>query len=185
MSRRATNPKQIELPRSKIVITSRRPLFYYWQDPRIEFIAVDFLSPLEIITSKLRKVCQDVTHAYFTSYVHVADFESLRDKNVPLFQNFLQAIDAVAPSLQRVCLQTGCKVSPPDSHDEIHSYISACGWYLFFFFKKKREHTQIVTFLPPALWMSFRSCSYTCYRKSRAARCLWYEFLLRAGGLSL
>lgn len=96
--------------RCKIIITSRRPLFYYWQDPRVEFVAIDFLEPLDTIINKLRRVCKDVTHAYFTSYVHVAEFGSLRDKNVPLFQNFLQAIDAVAPTLQRVSLQTGCKV---------------------------------------------------------------------------
>ncbi|KAK2601232.1 hypothetical protein N8I77_010696 [Diaporthe amygdali] len=94
---------------SKIVITSRRPLFYYWQDPRIEFIAVDFLEPLDSIIKQLSIVCEDITHAFFASYIHVADFKSLRDENVPLFQNFLQAIDIVAPKLQRVCLQTGNK----------------------------------------------------------------------------
>lgn len=92
------------------MITSRRPLFYYWQDPRIEFIAVDFLEPLDSIIKQLSIVCEDVTHAFFASYIHVADFKSLRDENVPLFQNFLQAIDIVAPKLQRVCLQTGNKV---------------------------------------------------------------------------
>ncbi|KAG8163754.1 hypothetical protein KVR01_007051 [Diaporthe batatas] len=94
---------------SKIVVTSRKPLLYCWQDPRIEFVAVDFLKPLDSIIKKLSPVCKDVTHAYFTSYVHVASFNSLRDENVPLFENFLQAIDNVAPKLQRVCLQTGNK----------------------------------------------------------------------------
>lgn len=93
------------------MVTSRRPLFYYWQDPRVEFVAVDFLDPLETIIRRLRRACKDVTHAFFTSYIHVADFGSLRNKNVPLFQNFLQAIDTVAPQLQRICLQTGCKVN--------------------------------------------------------------------------
>jgi hypothetical protein len=52
-----------------------------------------------------------VTHAYYTSYVHTDDFSKLRDLNVPLFRNFLTAIDAVASdTLQRVCLQTGAKV---------------------------------------------------------------------------
>lgn len=97
--------------RSKIVVTSRRPLLYYWQDPRIEFVAVDFLDPLKHIIETLRAVCKEVTHAYFTSYVHVADFNALRDKNVPLFRNFLEAVNSVAPNLQRVSLQTGCKVS--------------------------------------------------------------------------
>lgn len=92
------------------MITSRRPLFYCWQDPRIEFVAVDLLEPLDGIIKQLSKVCKNVTHAYFASYIHVDDFKSLRDKNVPLFQNFLEAIDIVAPKLERVCLQTGNKV---------------------------------------------------------------------------
>lgn len=59
-------------------------------------------------------VCNDVTHAFFTSYVHTANFAHLRDSNIPLFHNFLVAIDIVAAStLQRVCLQTGGKVGEP------------------------------------------------------------------------
>lgn len=55
--------------------------------------------------------CSGVTHAYFTSYVHIDDFKLLAETNTPLFENFLNAIDAVAgDSLQRVCLQTGGKV---------------------------------------------------------------------------
>ncbi|KAL4974756.1 hypothetical protein BDW66DRAFT_161055 [Aspergillus desertorum] len=70
---------------SKIIITSRRPLKNYWQDPRVQFIALDFLEPVETIISKIRV-------------------------NVPLFENFLTAIDQVArDKLQRVCLQTGGK----------------------------------------------------------------------------
>lgn len=56
-------------------------------------------------------LCHDVTHAFFASYVHVADFTKLADYNAPLFRNFLVAIDTVAnKSLQRVCVQTGGKV---------------------------------------------------------------------------
>lgn len=98
--------------RSKIIITSRSPLKGYWQDPRVEFIALDFLEPVETIVSKMAPYCHDVTHAYYASYVHTDDFARLKVLNVPLFENFLTAIDQVARNtLQRVCLQTGGKVS--------------------------------------------------------------------------
>jgi len=94
---------------SKIIITSRRPLAAYWQDPRIEFIALDYLSPVSELIEQTKDVCKDVTHAFFTSYVHVDDFKVLKEKNVPLFTNFLDSLDAVAPNLENVCLQTGGK----------------------------------------------------------------------------
>lgn len=82
----------------------------------MEFVAIDFLSPIETIIQKMLPLCQEVTHAYYTSYVHTDDFDRLRDLNVPLFQNFLTAIDTVAgSSLQRVCLQTGGKVRDLES----------------------------------------------------------------------
>lgn len=62
----------------------------------------------------MTRLCQGVTHAFFASYVHAADFADLKTYNVPLFNNFLVAIDVVAArSLQRVCLQTGGKVLLP------------------------------------------------------------------------
>lgn len=74
-------------------------------------MAIDFLDPVETIMEKMMPYCRDVSHAFFTSYVHTDDFKKLRDMNVPLFENFLTAIDTVAgESLQRVCLQTGGKV---------------------------------------------------------------------------
>lgn len=92
-------------------MTSRRPLPNAWIDPRVRFVAVDFLEPVEKINASLADICSDVTHAFFTSYVHSDDFRLLRDKNVPLFRNFMDSVDAVCPKLQRVCLQTGGKVS--------------------------------------------------------------------------
>ncbi|KAB8208680.1 hypothetical protein BDV34DRAFT_210730 [Aspergillus parasiticus] len=94
---------------SKIIVTSRRPLAYFWPDPRVEFVAVDFLEPVEKIVAKLRNICAPVTHTYFTSYVHHDDFRVLKEKNVPLFKNFMDAVDEVCPNLERVCLQTGGK----------------------------------------------------------------------------
>ncbi|KAL2831202.1 hypothetical protein BDW59DRAFT_169906 [Aspergillus cavernicola] len=70
-----------------IVITSRSPLKNYWQDPRVDFVAIDFLAPLDEIIRTMTGV--------------------LKERNTPLFDNFLTAIDTVAgPALQRVCLQT-------------------------------------------------------------------------------
>lgn len=51
-----------------------------------------------------------MTHAFFTSYIHVDDFAKLKEKNVPLFENFLDSLVAVAPKLDHVVLQTGGKV---------------------------------------------------------------------------
>ena len=90
------------------------PLKSYWQDPGVEFVAIDFLQRTETIVHKMLPYCQDMSHAFFTSYVHTDYVTKLRDLNVPLFENFLTAIDTVAgPSLQRVSLQTGGKVRRP------------------------------------------------------------------------
>jgi hypothetical protein len=86
-----------------------------WQDPRIEFIALDYLSPVSELIEQQKEICKDVTHAFFTSYVHVNDFKLLKEKNVPLFANFLDSLDAVAPNLENVCLQTGGKVRLDDN----------------------------------------------------------------------
>ncbi|KAL4862672.1 hypothetical protein BDV12DRAFT_207071 [Aspergillus spectabilis] len=95
---------------SRIVVTSRSPLKNIWQDPRVEYVSVDLRAPVTTIIGQIEKCCKGVTHAYYTSYVHIDDFTKLRELNVPLFQNFLNAIDAVASdTLQRVCLQTGAK----------------------------------------------------------------------------
>ncbi|RGP64965.1 hypothetical protein FSPOR_7579 [Fusarium sporotrichioides] len=84
-------------------------------------IALDFLNLVELI-QRTAALCHDVTHAFFTSYVHIADSAKLRDCNVPLLHKFLVAIDTVAASkLQRACLQTGGKVSKG------HSTVSHCG----------------------------------------------------------
>ena len=93
------------------MVTSRSPLKNFWQAPRIEFVALDFLKPVDTLIPKMQTFCRGVTHTFFTSYVHTDDFTKLGDLNVPLFEHFLIAIDTVAgDSLQRVCLQTGGKV---------------------------------------------------------------------------
>jgi hypothetical protein len=80
----------------------------------VTFVAADFLNPVETLTKQLGTLCKDVTHAFFTSYVHTADFKHLRDANVPLFKNFLDTLDSISPNLERVVLQTGGKVNSLD-----------------------------------------------------------------------
>ncbi|KAL3422620.1 nad dependent epimerase dehydratase family protein [Phlyctema vagabunda] len=94
---------------SKIIISSRSPLKYFWADPRIDFVAIDFLEPVEEIKKKLPEAAKGITHAYYCSYVHDADFKKLKDKNVPLFKNFIDTIDTLCPDLNRIVLQTGGK----------------------------------------------------------------------------
>lgn len=124
--------------RSSIVVSSRSPTKSFWQDPRVEFVAIDFLAPLETIIQQMLPMCKEVTHAYFTSYIHTDDFKKLRDMNIPLFENYLTAIDTVAgASLQRVCLQTGGKVqSPVDYYHHCPSH-----------------HADNI--MPTELWLSF------------------------------
>lgn len=80
-------------------------------DPRVQFVALDFLEPVDDIVTKMKPFTETVTHVFFASYVHSDDFKLLRDKNIPLFRNFLDAVDRACPKLERVCLQTGGKVS--------------------------------------------------------------------------
>jgi nucleoside-diphosphate-sugar epimerase len=96
---------------SRIVITSRKSLKNFWQDDRVEYFALDYLKPHDEIVAAMQPYCEDVTHAFYTSYVHTDDFSQLPVYNVPLWENFLKGLEEVAgTSLQRVCLQTGGKV---------------------------------------------------------------------------
>ncbi|CAG8227724.1 unnamed protein product [Penicillium salamii] len=94
---------------SDIIITSRSPIKSIYTDSRVRFVAIDFLRPVEEIVEQIRDLCKNVTHAFFTSYVHDNDFSVLHVKNGPLFRNFLEAMDLACPGLKRVVLQTGGK----------------------------------------------------------------------------
>jgi len=94
---------------SKIVTTSRSPFQTAIDDPRVDFIALDFSQTAEILVEKMHDVCKDVTHAYFSSYVHKDDFAELNTANRALFENFLTALVEVAPELENCTLQTGGK----------------------------------------------------------------------------
>ncbi|RFU33096.1 hypothetical protein B7463_g3232, partial [Scytalidium lignicola] len=114
---------------TKIIATSRNSFQSKVKDKRVQFLALDFNEdPKELIT-RMEKDCKDVTHAYFSSYVHRDDFDELAEANIQLFQNFLTAITSVAPGLKNVTLQTGgkhygvhiCPVpSPAQEDDPVH-----------------------------------------------------------------
>ncbi|CAG7926822.1 unnamed protein product [Penicillium olsonii] len=94
---------------SRIIITSRSPLKTTVSDPRVEFIALDFSNSSETLAEQMRAQCADVTHAYFSSYVHKDDFAELNKANRSLFENFLSALISVSKGLQNCTLQTGGK----------------------------------------------------------------------------
>ncbi|KAG2002754.1 hypothetical protein GB937_009519 [Aspergillus fischeri] len=87
---------------SEIIVTSRKLLKSNHSDSRVRFIALDFLEPVKDIVEKMREHCTDVTHAFFTSYIHDNDFSKLHEKNCPLFRNFLESIDLACLKLKRV-----------------------------------------------------------------------------------
>jgi nucleoside-diphosphate-sugar epimerase len=94
---------------SRIILTSRSPLTLTVTDPRVEFIALDFTKPPKALVQEMGVDCADVTHAYFSSYVHKDDFDQLNRANRALFENFLDALLSVANNLQNCTLQTGGK----------------------------------------------------------------------------
>lgn len=95
---------------SRILLTSCSPLSITVRDPRVEFIALDFSKDPRVLVQEMNPVCADVTHAYFSSYVHKDDLSELNKASRSLFENFLQALLAVAGGrLQNCTLQAGGK----------------------------------------------------------------------------
>lgn len=99
----------------KIIVTSYSSFIPLVEnDPRIHFVALDFTQPSAILATQMHEAgCGDVTHAYFSSYVHRDGFAELAAANTALFENFLVAIQAVTAAgdnnLANVTLQTGGK----------------------------------------------------------------------------
>lgn len=77
---------------SRIVLTSRSPLTLNIADPRVEFIALDFTKSPEELVKRMKVICTDVTHAYFSSYVHKGNFKESNMASKSLFVNFLEAL---------------------------------------------------------------------------------------------
>lgn len=100
-----TNAEQF----AKIITSSRSPSQLAVTDPRVEFIALDFTQSPQALAELMRETCSEVTHAYFSSYVHKDDFVELNKSNASLFENFLEAITQTSHKLQNVTLQTGGK----------------------------------------------------------------------------
>ncbi|KAH7069579.1 hypothetical protein BKA63DRAFT_545243 [Paraphoma chrysanthemicola] len=94
---------------SKIIVTSRSPFKTTVQDDRITFIALDLSEEPSKLIEKMSPLCADVTHAYFSSYIHKDDFKELNIANEALFSNFVDALTTVAKKLQNITLQTGGK----------------------------------------------------------------------------
>lgn len=94
---------------SRIIVTSRSLFKTLIIDPRISFIALDFSKDAKTLASEMSRECADVTHAYFSSYVHRDDFAELNTANSALFENFLGALTSVSEKLESITLQTGGK----------------------------------------------------------------------------
>jgi nucleoside-diphosphate-sugar epimerase len=95
---------------TKVIATSRSPLqtqSSFSSDPRLSFVALDFSKPVSTLVKEMAGPCADVTHAYFSSYVHKDDFKELNEANSQLFETFLTALVQTAPKLENVTLQTG------------------------------------------------------------------------------
>lgn len=99
----------------KIIVTSYSAFVpLVTNDPRIHFVALDFTQPVQVLTPQMREAgCGEVTHAYFSSYVHRDGFAELAAANTALFENFLGALQVVTADgdnlLANVTLQTGGK----------------------------------------------------------------------------
>ncbi|KAH8893970.1 hypothetical protein GQ53DRAFT_717713 [Thozetella sp. PMI_491] len=94
---------------STIVVTTRSSLAATVNDKRVKFISLDFTNDPSELIAAMRPLCGDVTHAYFSSYVHKDDFGELNESNRTIFQNFLDSLLAVSPKLECCLLQTGGK----------------------------------------------------------------------------
>ncbi|KAM3425742.1 hypothetical protein BST61_g7674 [Cercospora zeina] len=94
---------------SSIIATSRSPFKTTVQDQRIKFVVLDFSKSSDVLVSEMKNACANVTHAYFCSYVHEDDFAELNEANEALFENFVDALEQVAPKLENITLQTGGK----------------------------------------------------------------------------
>lgn len=94
---------------SEIIVTSRSPFETLVKDDRIKFVALDFTASPQTLADLMKDSCAQVTHVYFSSYVHKDSFQELNQANQALFENFLTAVVNVSPRLENVTLQTGGK----------------------------------------------------------------------------
>lgn len=162
------------------MITSRSPVKLLVEDARIEFIALDFTNHHEALAQAMEQSCKDVTHAYFSSYIHKDDFAELNLANKALFENFLQALILAAPNLQNCTLQTGGKyyglhlgpVPTPCREEEPRRGKADENFYFpqedFLAEKQKGERSEVALECHPT-----RSC-YRAYQQAE-----WYEFSIK------
>ncbi|KAB8277634.1 hypothetical protein BDV30DRAFT_234505 [Aspergillus minisclerotigenes] len=94
----------------RIIITSHSPMTLVVQDPRVDFLALDFSKPVDVLAQDMSRLCTEVTHAHFSSYVHKDSFAELNVADRSLFKKFLDALLLVVGNcLQNCTLQTGGK----------------------------------------------------------------------------
>ncbi|GAB1731878.1 hypothetical protein NU195Hw_g9250t1 [Hortaea werneckii] len=92
-------------------------LFSFEQRNRIKHVSVDLTGSASEIASSLEKAGAKADYVFFYGYVHPrgkqamdpAMEDALVEANVPIFQNFLQALDFARIEPKRILLQTGGK----------------------------------------------------------------------------
>ena len=94
------------------------------EDPRLQLISgIDLTRDVETVKKELEKKVKDiheVTHVFFMgirnpivltiAYIEKKSYEELVPVNVALLKTAVTAVDALAPNLEHVILQTGGKV---------------------------------------------------------------------------
>ncbi|KAF9895130.1 hypothetical protein FE257_000032 [Aspergillus nanangensis] len=82
-------------------------------DPRLNIVAgVDLTASVETVTSQLKAKVPEVDTVeivFFCAYIHTDDFASLRQLNSDILRTATLALNAIAPNLTTIILQTGGK----------------------------------------------------------------------------
>ena len=148
---------------SQFIVTSRSPFECNVKDDRIVFVPLDFTNSSTVLKDHMSPLCAKVTHAYFSSYIHHDDFNELARLNNSLFENFLDALVQVAPSLENVTLQTGGKyynlhlqpVPYPTHEDQPRCQTSVDNFYYaqedFLASRQKDQHWSYNVIRPQAI----------------------------------
>jgi nucleoside-diphosphate-sugar epimerase len=80
------------------------------QDERLVHVYIDLDKKEDLLVPLLREIgAQEVTHVFWTAYVHSKNEQELIERNSPLFIKFLKAFLRLEPQLERFYLQTGGK----------------------------------------------------------------------------
>ncbi|KAI4594920.1 hypothetical protein KJ359_007443 [Pestalotiopsis sp. 9143b] len=102
---------------ARITGTTNRPLSLEQaqlpEDDRVQLVhGIDLTQSVDTVVRSLKDNISDVdtvTHVFFTAYIQKDGFQALKEINTQLLDHAVQAIEAVAPGLQSIILQTGGK----------------------------------------------------------------------------